>query len=149
MTGADVGWLRAAVELSRHCVPSDSAYSVGAIIVAADGTELARGHSRETDATLHAEEEALGSVPPEHRQDLVGAALYSSLEPCGVRRSRAVPCARLVAAAGVVRVVFALREPPALAPGGGAGILRAAGVEVVEVPALADEVRAVNAHLLG
>jgi pyrimidine deaminase RibD-like protein len=143
VTAADEEWLRAAVELSRRCVPSDSAYSVGAIIVAADGTELARGYSRETDATLHAEEEAL------HRaHDLVGAVLYTSLEPCGVRRSRAVPCAQLVAAAGMVRVVFALREPPTLAPGGGAAILRAKGVEVVELPALADEVRAVNAHLL-
>jgi diaminohydroxyphosphoribosylaminopyrimidine deaminase / 5-amino-6-(5-phosphoribosylamino)uracil reductase len=145
----DGEWSRAAIELSRHCVPSDSAYSVGAIIVAADGTELARGYSRETDATLHAEEEALRRVRPEDQHVLVGAALYSSLEPCGVRRSRAVPCARLVADAGIARVVFALREPPALAPGGGAGILRAAGVEVVEIPALADEARTVNAHLLG
>ena len=138
-------WLREAIELSRHCLPSDSAYSVGAILVVPGGTELARGYSRETDVSLHAEEEALRRVRPE---DLVGAVLYSSLEPCGVRRSRAVPCARLLAATGLARVVFALREPPALAPGGGAGILRAAGVEVVELPALADEARAVNAHLL-
>ena len=111
-----------------------------------DGEELARGYSRETDATLHAEEEALLRVRPE---DLVGAVLYSSLEPCGVRRTREVPCARLIVATAIRRVVFALREPPALAPGGGAGILRAAGVEVTELPALADEVRAVNAHLFG
>jgi pyrimidine deaminase RibD-like protein len=142
---SDEGWLRAAIELSRRCLPSDSAYSVGAILIAPGGTELARGYSRETDATLHAEEEALRRVRPD---ELVGAVLYSSLEPCGVRRSRAVPCARLVAATGVARVVFALREPPALAPGGGAGILRAAGVAVHEMPALADEVRALNAHLL-
>jgi diaminohydroxyphosphoribosylaminopyrimidine deaminase/5-amino-6-(5-phosphoribosylamino)uracil reductase len=146
MSEHDGDWLRAAIEHSRHCLPSDSAYSVGAIIVAPDGKELARGYSRETDATLHAEEEALLRVRPE---DLVGAVLYSSLEPCGVRRTRAVPCARLIVATAIRRVVFALREPPALAPGGGAGILRVAGVEVTELPALADEVRAVNAHLLG
>jgi diaminohydroxyphosphoribosylaminopyrimidine deaminase / 5-amino-6-(5-phosphoribosylamino)uracil reductase len=146
MTGQDDKWLREAIEHSRHCLPSDAAYSVGAIIVSADGVELARGYSRETGGTLHAEEEALGRVPA---AELVGAVLYSSLEPCGVRRTRAVPCGRLIAATPIGRVVFALREPPALAPGGGAGILRSAGVEVVEIPGLADEVRAVNAHLLG
>lgn len=147
MTDFDDGdWLREAIEHSRHCVPSNAAYSVGAIIVGPDGAELARGHSRETDVTLHAEEEALRRVK---EADLVGAVLYSSLEPCGVRRTRTVPCARLIAATPIGRVVFALREPPALAPGGGGGILRAAGLEVVEIPALADEVRAVNAHLLG
>jgi pyrimidine deaminase RibD-like protein len=146
MTGPDDKWLREAIEHSRHCVPSSAAYSVGAIIVGPDGAELARGYSRETDGTLHAEEEALRHV---RAADLVGAVLYSSLEPCGVRRTRAVPCARLIAATPIGRVVFALREPPALAPGGGGGILRAAGVEVIEIPALADEVRAVNAHLLG
>jgi pyrimidine deaminase RibD-like protein len=147
MTDFDDGdWLRAAIEHSRHCVPSNSAYSVGAIIVGADGVELARGYSRETDGTLHAEEEALRRV---RTDDLADAVVYSSLEPCGVRRSRAVPCARLIAATSIAKVVFALREPPALAPGGGVGILRAAGLEVVEIPALADEVRAVNAHLLG
>jgi diaminohydroxyphosphoribosylaminopyrimidine deaminase / 5-amino-6-(5-phosphoribosylamino)uracil reductase len=145
MSPDDGDWLREAIEHSQHCTPSDSAYSVGAILVGPDGSELARGHSRETDATLHAEEEALRRA---RWEDLVGAVLYSSLEPCGMRRSRTVPCARLVAATGIARVVFALREPPALAPGGGAGILRAARVEVVELPALADEVRALNAHLL-
>jgi len=32
--------------------------------------------------------------------------------------------------------------------GGGAGQLRAAGVEVIEIPGLAGRARAVNAHLL-
>ena len=83
-------WLRAAIELSRRCEPSPYAYSVGAIIVSADGTELARGYSRETEASVHAEEVALLRVKID---DLVDAVLYSSLEPCGVRRSRPAPCA--------------------------------------------------------
>jgi pyrimidine deaminase RibD-like protein len=142
----DRGWLRAAIDLSRRCTPSPYAYSVGAIVVSAEGTELARGYSRETEASAHAEEVALLRVKSD---DLEDAVLYSSLEPCGVRRSRPAPCAGLIAATAIVRVVFALREPPMLAPGGGAGVLRAAGVEVVEIPDLADEVRVVNAHLLG
>jgi diaminohydroxyphosphoribosylaminopyrimidine deaminase / 5-amino-6-(5-phosphoribosylamino)uracil reductase len=140
----DGEWLREAVEHSRLCLPSLAAYSVGAIIVSAAGLELARGYSRETAATAHAEEAALTRVPS---FDLVGATLYSSLEPCGVRTSQPVPCARLIAGTAIRRVVFALREPPTLAPGGGAAMLRAAGVEVVEIQELSDEVRAVNAHL--
>jgi pyrimidine deaminase RibD-like protein len=142
----DGEWLREAVEHSRLCLPSYTAYSVGAIVVSARGVELARGYSRETGATAHAEEAALTRVRPE---DLAGATLYSSLEPCGVRTSRPVPCARLIADTGISRVVFALREPPTLAPGGGAGMLRAAGVEVAEVQELSDAVRTVNAHLFG
>jgi diaminohydroxyphosphoribosylaminopyrimidine deaminase/5-amino-6-(5-phosphoribosylamino)uracil reductase len=142
----DHEWLLAAVALSRLCTPSDLAYSVGAVVVSPAGTELARGRSRETAATAHAEEVALSRVKDD---DLVGAVLYSSLEPCGVRRSRPAPCARLIAVTGIVRVVFALREPPMLAPGGGAEVLRSAGVAVHEYPELSDDVRAVNAHLLG
>ncbi len=146
MNSTDGEWLREAIEHSRLCLPSHAAYSVGAIIVSAQGAELARGYSRETAATAHAEEAALTRV---QSKDLDGATLYSSLEPCGVRTSRPVPCARLIAATAIRRVVFALREPPTLAPGGGAAMLRAAGVEVVEIQELSDAVRTVNAHLFG
>jgi diaminohydroxyphosphoribosylaminopyrimidine deaminase/5-amino-6-(5-phosphoribosylamino)uracil reductase len=46
-------------------------------------------------------------------------------------------------------VVIAWLEPPLFAAGGGAGLLRASGVTVVEVPGLAAEARAVNAAVLG
>src|SRR5205814_1105993 len=62
MTGrpdADWRWLLAAVELSRSCPVVDTAYAVGAIIVGADGREVSRGYSRETNPTEHAEEAAL------------------------------------------------------------------------------------------
>ena len=42
---ADRHWLALACELAAQCPPSDTAFSVGAVVVAADGTELARGHS--------------------------------------------------------------------------------------------------------
>jgi 5-amino-6-(5-phosphoribosylamino)uracil reductase len=145
---ADLHWLRETIELSRRCPPSRTAFSVGAVIVGADGTPLATGFSREADPRDHAEEAALGKVPPGDRR-LDGATLYSSLEPCGARASRPRPCAELIIAAGLRRVVYAWREPPLLATGGGAEILRAAGVSVTEVPELAAEAREVNAHLTG
>ena len=153
---ADQRWLLEAISLSRRCVPSQAAYSVGAILVAADGSVLSTGYSRETSPADHAEEVALGRLTPPGAavEDaaaapwLAGATLYSSLEPCAVRASRPVPCADLIIANGIGRVVVAWTEPPILAPGGGAARLRAAGVEVVEVPELAPGAREVNAHLL-
>lgn len=143
----DVAWLRQAIELSRRCPPSQAAYSVGAVIVAADGTVLATGFSRETGPHDHAEEVALAKVPSGDSR-LAMATLYSSLEPCGVRSSRPCPCSQLIIAAGLRRVAYAWREPPLLAAGGGGRQLRAAGVIVIEVPELAPEARRVNAHIV-
>lgn len=143
MTMDDRDWLAAAVAEAWRCPASERAFSVGAIIVAG-GTELARGHSRESDAHVHAEEAALGklSQPPS------GSTIYSSLEPCGARASRPRTCAELIIAAGIRRVVFAWREPPIFVAGGGGERLAAAGVTVLEVPELADAARAPNRHLL-
>ena len=152
---ADRRWLLEAVSLSRRCPPSQAAYSVGALLVAADGSVLSTGYSRETAPDDHAEEVALAKVgklaiagAAGADPELAAVTLYSSLEPCAVRASRPVPCADLIIASGICRVVIAWTEPPVLAPGGGAGRLRAAGVEVIEVPELAAAAREVNAHIL-
>lgn len=148
-TAVDREWLRAAVELSRRCPRSDSAYAVGAILVGADGVRLADGYSREHDPHEHAEEAALAALGPTSPDALAGATLYSSLEPCSTRRSRPRSCVRHILAAGIGRVVFALREPPVFVDCNGADLLREAGVEVVQVVELAPLVRQVNAHVLG
>ena len=144
---ADLYWLREAIELSRRCPPSSTAFSVGAILVAGDGQVIATGHSRERDPKDHAEEVALDRAAGDPR--LAGATLYSSLEPCLTRASRPRSCAELTLDAGIGRVVIAWLEPPLFVAGGGAGALRSGGVTVVEIPWLAEEARAVNAHLLG
>ncbi|HVT67559.1 MAG TPA: dCMP deaminase, partial [Trebonia sp.] len=74
--------MRLAVSLARQCPPSATAFSVGAVVVAADGTELARGFSREGgDPVVHAEEAALAKLAPGDPR-LAGATVYSTLEPC-------------------------------------------------------------------
>uniref|UniRef100_UPI002FDBD909 dihydrofolate reductase family protein n=1 Tax=Streptomyces sp. IBSBF 2806 TaxID=2903529 RepID=UPI002FDBD909 len=84
---ADRHWLALACELAERCPPSETAFSVGAVIVAADGTELARGHSREDgDPVVHAEEAALAKLDPADPR-LRTATVYSSLEPCARRSS--------------------------------------------------------------
>ncbi|MBZ9640574.1 dihydrofolate reductase family protein, partial [Streptomyces sp. PSKA30] len=110
-SAADRHWLALACELAAQCPPSKTAFSVGAVVVADDGTELARGYSREAgDPVVHAEEAALAKIDPGDPR-LAGATVYSSLEPCVRRASRPRPCARLILDAGVRRVVTAWREP--------------------------------------
>jgi riboflavin-specific deaminase-like protein len=145
--GPDHRFASWAVELSRLCPPSESAFSVGAVVVAEDGEVLSTGFSREQEDHDHAEEVALrklGFRDPRLRR----ATIYSSLVPCGARASRPVTCVQHIVAAGIPRVVFAWREPPVFTAGDGAEQLRAAGVEVIELPDLAGRARCVNAHLL-
>ncbi|MFF8946621.1 dihydrofolate reductase family protein [Streptomyces sp. NPDC014864] len=147
---ADRHWLRLACDLAALCPPSRSAFSVGAVVVAADGTELARGHSREgDDPVVHAEEAALAKVDPADPR-LAGATVYSSLEPCARRASRPRPCARLILDAGVRRVVTAWREPDTFVEGAdGSGMLEAGGARTVLVPELEERAKAPNRHLTG
>ncbi|MEV5433764.1 dihydrofolate reductase family protein [Streptomyces sp. NPDC052701] len=149
-SAADHRWLALACELADRCPPSGTAFSVGAVVVAADGTELARGHSREGgDPVAHAEEAALAKADPTDPR-LATATLYSSLEPCARRASRPAPCARLILDAGVRRVVTAWREPDTFVTGAdGSGVLAAGGAEVVVLPELEERAKAPNRHLLG
>ncbi|MFJ3895904.1 MULTISPECIES: dihydrofolate reductase family protein [unclassified Streptomyces] len=149
-SAADHHWLALACDLAADCPPSETAFSVGAVVVAEDGTELSRGHSREAaDPVVHAEEAALAKLDPEDPR-LPTATVYTSLEPCTHRASRPKPCARLILDAGVRRVVTAWREPDTFVAGAdGSGALAARGVSVVVLPEYAQRAKAPNGHLLG
>jgi diaminohydroxyphosphoribosylaminopyrimidine deaminase / 5-amino-6-(5-phosphoribosylamino)uracil reductase len=162
----DWRWMELAIELAWQCPPSEGAYSVGAVIVGAEGSELARGFSREGgDPHVHAEEAALGKLIPGDSR-LAGATVYSTLEPCSWRKSRPRSCTELILATrtagaaepagisaapggpGVVRVVIAWREPSLfVADCQGAELLVRAGLDVVELPKLARLAKAPNLHL--
>lgn len=148
-SAADHHWLALACELAAQCPPSETAFSVGAVVVAADGTELARGHSREgADPVVHAEEAALAKTDPTDPR-LAGATVYSSLEPCARRASRPAPCARLILDAGVRRVVTAWREPDTFVAGAdGSGVLADGGAVVVVLPEHEERAKAPNGHLI-
>jgi diaminohydroxyphosphoribosylaminopyrimidine deaminase/5-amino-6-(5-phosphoribosylamino)uracil reductase len=144
-THDDRRWLTAAIELSRRSPPAQTHYAVGAIVVDHDGTQLAASYTGEADPHDHAEEAALAS---RRARDLSRATLYSSLEPCTARRSRPGTCTDLILAAGIKRVVIALREPLLFVDCRGVETLREAGVEVTEFSDLGELVRQINAHVL-
>jgi diaminohydroxyphosphoribosylaminopyrimidine deaminase/5-amino-6-(5-phosphoribosylamino)uracil reductase len=145
-TDADRHWMSVAVDLAKLCPPSEGAYSVGAVIVGADGEEIARGYSRE-QPHYHAEESALKKLEHDDPR-LATATLYSTLEPCSQRKSSPVTCTQLVLDTGIPRIVTAWREPSLFVTDcQGCELLEQAGRTVVEVPEFADAAKAPNRHL--
>jgi diaminohydroxyphosphoribosylaminopyrimidine deaminase/5-amino-6-(5-phosphoribosylamino)uracil reductase len=142
----DAHWLHLAVQLSRNCPPTTTAYNVGAIIVSEDGEELASGYSRDSDPHMHAEESALAKIPPDDSR-LATATIYSSLEPCTERRSARPTCTDLILRVGIRRVVFAWREPRHFVTDPqGFEILTEAGVSVIELHDFENAAKALNRH---
>lgn len=123
-------WMRLAMsegELARGST-GDNPW-VGCTIVNPQGDLIGRGHTQgpgEDHAEIAAARHAHAGG-----HSLVGATLYSTLEPCAFH-GRTPACARSIAERGIGRVVFGMRDPHPRVNGAGALILRTAGVEVVE-----------------
>lgn len=111
---------------------------VGALIVR-DGRVLGEGFHRRFGGA-HAEVEALRACG---RESPRGATCFVSLEPC-CHFGKTPPCTDALIAAGVARVVAAVRDPNPRVSGGGLSRLRRAGVRV-EVGLLEREARELNA----
>lgn len=96
---------------------------VGCVIVR-DGAVVGEGW-HERVGKPHAEVHALRAAGTRAR----GAEVYVTLEPCA-HHGRTGPCANALIAAGVRKVVAAMRDPNPLVAGQGLEKLRAAGIEV-------------------
>ena len=123
-------WMRLAIEeaeLARGTT-GDNPW-VGCVIVSPHGELVGRGHTLgpgEDHAEIAA---ALDAQARGH--SVVGATLYSTLEPCSFH-GRTPACSRSIAARGIGRVVIGMRDPHPRVDGAGALILRNAKVEVIE-----------------
>ena len=108
---------------------------VGCVLT--QGERVVGEGSHEKAGAPHAEANALAAAGAAAR----GATAYLNLEPCA-HHGRTPPCADALVAAGVARVVAAMRDPNPEAGGGGAR-LAAAGVRF-EHGLLEDEARELN-----
>ncbi|GAB2502553.1 bifunctional diaminohydroxyphosphoribosylaminopyrimidine deaminase/5-amino-6-(5-phosphoribosylamino)uracil reductase RibD [Lysobacter humi (ex Lee et al. 2017)] len=95
--------------------------------VLAHGADVVSEGWHERAGTPHAEVHALREAGERAR----GATAYVTLEPCA-HTGRTGPCADALIAAGVSRVVAAIRDPFPQVDGAGFDRLRAAGIEVAQ-----------------
>ncbi len=138
-TDTDKIHLTRTIELARRGLGAVKPNPVVGAVVARDGETLGEGF-HEAFGGLHAEVNAIEACGLE---DLSGATLYVSLEPC-CHEGKTPPCTEAILAAGIGRVVIASDDPTEKASGRGLGILRDEGVEVI----IADGELAASARLL-
>ncbi len=98
--------------------------NVGCVLMR-DGRVVGRGWTQR-GGRPHAEAMALAEAGAR----AAGATCFTTLEPCVHPSPRGPACADLLIAAGVARVVAALRDPDPRTDGAGLARLAAAGVEV-------------------
>lgn len=121
---ADTRWMQHALALARRGLGRTSPNpAVGAVVVR-DGVAVGEGFTQPPGGP-HAEVVALAQAGAAAR----GADLYVTLEPC-CHHGRTPPCTNAILAAGIARVHFAVADPNPRVNGGGAAVLKAAGVEI-------------------
>ena len=113
---------------------------VGCVIAQGDEVVGEGWHQRKGEA--HAEVFALEAA----RDRAKGATAYVTLEPCAHTGSTG-PCAEALIAAGVARVVCAMRDPFPEVDGAGIDMLQAAGI-VAEVGLMDSQARELNRGFL-
>lgn len=118
-------WMARAIRLARlGLYTTDPNPRVGCVIVR-NGELVAEGWHRKAGEP-HAEKIALANAG----NRAAGATAYVTLEPC-CHHGRTPPCSDALIAAGVERVVVAMRDPNPLVAGKGLEQLRSAGIDVV------------------
>ena len=138
-TDADRAYMARALELAeRGLFTTTPNPRVGCVIVAG-GTVIGEGW-HERAGSPHAEVNALADAARRGR-DPRGATMYVTLDPCN-HTGRTPPCVDAVIAAGIGRVVVAMRDPNPEAANGAAR-LRAAGI-AVDIGLLEDDAREQN-----
>jgi diaminohydroxyphosphoribosylaminopyrimidine deaminase/5-amino-6-(5-phosphoribosylamino)uracil reductase len=137
LNGRDVDFMHRALALAERGWGQTAPNPMVGAVVVLDNEIVGEG-AHERFGAAHAEVNAL-RVAGERAQ---GATLYVTLEPCN-HHGQTPPCTEAIIAAGVARVVMAVRDPNPEAAGGEAR-LRAAGISV-DVGACEREARELNA----
>ncbi len=126
-TSADSEFLRKALALAEGGRGRVSPNPLVGAVIVRDGDIIGEGFHAALGG-LHAERAALADSA-RREEDVAGATMYLTLEPCA-HQGRQPPCSEALIEADLARVVIASPDPTAKASGRGPEQLRAAGIEV-------------------
>ncbi len=142
----DLDFMRHALEISRNAPASPNCYRVGAVLVNIQGHVLSTGFTLELGEGWHAEAAAIKKA--QDKGLLVrGTTMYSSLEPCSIRKSGGKDCASLLIENGIAQVFYAMSEPPLFVNCQGEKKLKEAGIIVKKIEELEAAFKEINKHL--
>jgi diaminohydroxyphosphoribosylaminopyrimidine deaminase/5-amino-6-(5-phosphoribosylamino)uracil reductase len=137
ITPEDLHYLRRTLRLAKRAHGRTSPNPMVGAVVMRDGRILGEGYHPQAGQP-HAEVFALRAAGEAAK----GATLYVSLEPCS-HYGKTPPCAELVIASGIRRVVFASLDPNPLVAGQGLARMGAAGI-TVDYGALTEDEQRLN-----
>jgi pyrimidine deaminase RibD-like protein len=113
LTPQDKQYCKLAVELSRKSIHENDGEPhpyVGAVVVK-DGIVIATGYRGETGEGRHGEYCALRKLNDDvDNVDLRGCTVYTTLEPCSIRKPGKTPCTTRLINGKVERVVYGLAD---------------------------------------
>ncbi|OJD40355.1 cytidine deaminase-like protein [Diplodia corticola] len=151
-------YMRLALAEAKKSPPKPTNFCVGAVLVdESDGSILATGYTLELEGNTHAEQCALQKFASAHglSEDRVGEALpahtaiYTTMEPCGVRLSGNLPCVDRIlrtksTGKGIRKVYLGVKEPEKfVGENVGRAKLEEQGIECVHVSGLEEDILAV------
>ena len=117
------------------------------VVVVKDGRVLASAHRGEAEPGEHGEFAALERKL--ENDSLVGATVYTTLEPCTTRNHPKVPCAHRLAERRVRRVVVGMLDPNENICGRGLWHLRDSNIEIAVFPSeLMAEIEELNREFI-
>jgi diaminohydroxyphosphoribosylaminopyrimidine deaminase / 5-amino-6-(5-phosphoribosylamino)uracil reductase len=124
MNSSDEKWMARALDLAIQGVALAHPNPIVGAVLVNNGRVVGQGF-HEYDRRDHAEIVALKKAGKKAR----GASLYVTLEPC-CTTGRTGPCTKAIIAAGITRVVAAMRDPNPAVSGKGLAALQRAGIAV-------------------
>ena len=140
-TATDHAMMARALRLAERGAFTTKPNPMVGCVIAKDGAVVGEGWHQRAGGP-HAEVFAVQAAGEAAR----GATAYVTLEPCS-HVGKTGPCADALIAAGIVRVVGAMRDPNPLVDGAGFERLQAAGIEV-QIGLMEDMARGINRGFL-
>ena len=136
----DTDYMRRAIELAKRGEGGVNPNPLVGAVIVKDGQIIGEGAHLKY-GSLHAERNAIKDAK-EKGNDIKGATIYVTLEPCS-HYGKTPPCADLVVEKGVDRVVVAMEDPNPLVAGKGIRKLKEAGI-FVTVGLMEEEAKKLN-----